>query len=166
MPKATVQEEEVPVEASEPPQDTPEVPDTPQPEEVAVKPKSKASAKRAARGGEAKAKDAPKSAGGAGKVVKKEGSLDLKQKHTCGACGKVMSLHSALYGHKNCPGEASIPQPPALTRQVAAVPEPVYEPPQMSHAQLVRMHLAQAAQERRAQAQLRMTAPIRQFYGL
>ena len=120
-----------------------------------MKPKSKASAKR---------KDAPSK-------VKKEGSLDLKQKHTCGACGKVMSLHSALYGHKNCPGEASIPQPPALTRQVAAVSEPVYEPQvapgaAMSYAQHLRQHLAQAAQERRAQAQLRMTAPIRQFYGL
>ena len=99
-----------------------------------------------------------------------------------------MSLHTALYSHK-CPKDVSIPQPPALVRgdpsrrpacirnkdlewtaereAVApepTIPEPVY--PQYSHSQLLRMQLAQAAQERRAQAQLRMTAPIRQFYGL
>ena len=72
-----------------------------------------------------------------------------------------MSVHTALYNHK-CPGEIKVPQPPALARHVPPV-QP--EPPAMSHAQLLRLQLAQAAQERRAQAQLRMTAPIRQFYG-
>ena len=76
-----------------------------------------------------------------------------------------MSLHTALYGHKNCPGKASVPQPPALVRQVAAEPA-APEPPQMSQAQMLRLQLAQAAQERRAQAHMRMVAPIRQFYGL
>ena len=74
-----------------------------------------------------------------------------------------MSVHTALYNHK-CPGEIKVPQPPALVRSVRQEPvEP--EPPAMSHAQLLRLQLAQAAQERRAQAQLRMTAPIRHFYG-
>ena len=147
MPKAKVEEKEMPVEEVEPeaveaPEANEEVPETPQPE-VVPKPK-KAS----------KPKAEPKAKG-----------LDLKQKHTCGQCGKTMSLHTALYNHK-CPGDVSIPQPPALVRQAAAepIPEPVL--PQYSHAQLLRMQLAQAAQERRAQAQLRMTAPIRQFYGL
>ena len=36
-----------------------------------------------------------------------------------------MSLHTALYSHK-CPGEVTLPQPPALTRQVA-VEEPSAE---------------------------------------
>ena len=145
MPKAKVEEKEMPVEEVEPeaPEANEEVPETPQPEVVA-KPKQKASAKPKAE---------PKAKG-----------LDLKQKHTCGQCGKTMSLHTALYSHK-CPSDVSIPQPPALVRQTAVepIPEPV---PQYSHAQLPRMQLAQAAQERRAQAQLRMTAPIRQFYGL
>ena len=57
-----------------------------------------------------------------------------------------MSLHTALYGHKNCPGGVSVPQPPALNRKVVVEEEPPEEeePPQMSHAQLLRMHLAQA----------------------
>ena len=62
-----------------------------------------------------------------------------------------MSLHTALYGHKNCPGGVSVPQPPALTRQVVveeAPPEP--EPPQLSHAQ----------------QHFRMVNPIRSFYGM
>ena len=59
------------------------------------------------------------------------------------------------------PGEVTIPQPPALLRQPA---EP--EVPQLTQAQALRMHLATAAQERRAQAHLRVVNPIRQFYGL
>ncbi|MEC8428549.1 MAG: hypothetical protein VXZ35_08990, partial [Pseudomonadota bacterium] len=85
---------------------------------------------------------------------------NLKDRHTCGACGQEMSLHTALYGHKNCPGKVDMPQPPALG-QVA--PE---EPPQLTQAQALRLQLAQAAQERRAQAHLRMVGPIRSFYGL
>ena len=120
----------------------PKQPDTTRAEpekEVVAKPKRKAAPKKAP-----------------------ERSLDLKQKHTCGACGKTMSLHTALYGHTNCPSQVSVPQPHALVRQ----PPPEPEPPQPTHAQLMRMQLAQAAQERRAQAQRRMTAPIRNFYGL
>ena len=75
-----------------------------------------------------------------------------------------MSLHTALYGHKNCPG--NVRQPPALVRQVAAEPPVAAPEPQMSQAQMLRLQLAQAAQERRAQAHMRMVAPIRQFYGL
>ena len=59
------------------------------------------------------------------------------------------------------PGEVTIPQPPALLRQPA---EP--EVPQLTQAQALRMHLATAAQERRAQAHMRVVTPIRQFYGL
>ena len=147
MPKAKVEEKEMPVEEVEPesveaPEANEEVPETPKPE-VVPKPKK-----------------APKP-----KAEPKAKGLDLKQKHTCGQCGKTMSLHTALYNHK-CPSDVSIPQPPALVRQTAVepIPEPVL--PQDSHAQLLRMQLAHAAQERRAQAQLRMTAPIRQFYGL
>ena len=58
------------------------------------------------------------------------------------------------------PGEVTIPQPPALLRQ----PEP--EIPQLTQAQALRLHLATAAQERRAQAHMRIVTPIRQFYGL
>ena len=141
MPKAVsiVEEEEV-IEEPEP-----AVPEEPLEEEVAVpKPKPKAKTK----------KDAPTS-------TKKK--TDLTTKHTCGSCGKTMSLHTAMYGHKNCPGEMSIP--PALVRQTAIEPPPVEEP-QMSQAQVMRYHLAHAAQERRAQAHLRVVGPIRQFYGL
>ena len=155
MPKAKVEEKEMPVE-EEPaeeakPEAVPEVPETPQPEIVA-KPKARA-----------KVKAAPKVP-----APKAESKVDLKQKHTCGQCGKTMSLHTALYNHK-CPGDVSIPQPPALVRQTNQAPEPAAPaplPPQYSHAQLIRMQLAQAAQERRAQARLRMTAPIRHFYGM
>ena len=80
-----------------------------------------------------------------------------------------MSLHTALYGHKNCPGKVSMPQPPALTqRPVPEEPEePEEEPqPRLTQAQFLRLQLAQAAQERRAQQHMRMVAPIRQFYGL
>ena len=143
MPKAKVEEQEVPVEEAV--EEAPEpVPETPK-EEI-VEPKVTKSRK--------KPESAPQ--------PKKKASTNLKQRHTCGACGAEMSLHTALYGHKNCPGEVSVPQPPALVRQPA--PEP--EVPQFTHAQLLRMQLAQAAQERRAQAQLRMTAPIRHFYGM
>ena len=141
MPKAVsiVEEEEVIVEPTE----EPAVPEELVEEEVAVpQPKPKARTK----------KDAPAS-------TKK---TDLTTKHTCGSCGKTMSLHTAMYGHKNCPGELSIPQPP-LVRQTAI--EPPTEP-QMSQAQMLRYHLANAAQERRAQAHLRVVGPIRQFYGL
>ena len=58
------------------------------------------------------------------------------------------------------PGEVTIPQPPALLRQ------PVEPEPQLTQAQALRMHLATAAQERRAQAHMRVVNPIRQFYGL
>ena len=158
--KAEVQEEEVPAEepteeapAEEPPEEA--VPETPEPEEVPVKPKRKAASKPKAK---PQRKDAP--------PATKSKGLDLKQRHECGQCGKVMSLHTALYSHK-CPGGVSVPQPPALTRQVAVEePPPEEEEPQMSHAQLLRLHLAQAAQERRAQQHFRMVNPIRSFYGL
>ena len=161
--KAEVQEEEVPAEEpqEEAPAEAPQeevVPETPEPEEVTVQPKRKAASKAKAKP-QAKRKNAP--------PATKTKGLDLKAKHECGQCGKVMSLHTALYGHKNCPGGVSVPQPPALTRQVVveeAPPEP--EPPQLSHAQLLRQHLAQAAQERRAQQHFRMVNPIRSFYGM
>ena len=77
-----------------------------------------------------------------------------------------MSLHTAHYSHR-CPGEVSVPQPPALTRQVAVEEPPEEEePPQLSHAQQLRLHLAQVAQERRAQQHFRMVNPIRSFYGI
>jgi hypothetical protein len=143
MPKAVsiVEEEE---EVIEEPTEEPAVPEELEEEEVEVpKPKPKAKTK----------KNAPAS-------TKKK--TDLTTKHTCGGCGKTMSLHTAMYGHKNCPGEMSIPQPP-LVRQTAI--EPPTEP-QMSQAQMLRYHLATAAQERRAQEHLRVVGPIRQFYGL
>ena len=92
---------------------------------------------------------------------------NLKDRHECGACGKGMSLHTALCGHKNCPGKVSMPQPPALVRQVATE-EALEEPPapQLTQAQALRLQLAQAAQERRAQAHTRMVGPIRPFYNL
>lgn len=139
MPKAKVEEKEVPVEEAV--EEAEPVPETPKEEIVEAK--------------VTKSRKKPESA-------PKKKATNLKQRHTCGACGAEMSLHTALYGHKNCPGEVSVPQPPALVRQPA--PEP--EVPQFTHAQLLRMQLAQAAQERRAQAQLRMTAPIRHFYGM
>jgi hypothetical protein len=141
MPKAVsiVEEEEV----IEEPTEEQAVPEELVEEEVAV-PKPKAKAR----------KDAPAST--------KKKKTDLTTKHTCGGCGKTMSLHTAMYGHKNCPGETSIPQPP-LVRQTAIEPPPE---PQVSQAQLLRYHLANAAQERRAQAHLRVVGPIRQFYGL
>ena len=58
------------------------------------------------------------------------------------------------------PGEVTIPQPPALLRQTAEAE------PELTQAQALRYHLAVAAQERRAQAHLRVVNPIRQFYGL
>jgi len=154
MPKATtVQEEAVPVEdqaTEEALEEPPDIPETPAPE-VVVKPKRAPKAKASTR------KEAPA-------PTKK---VDLKQRHTCGACGATMSLHTALYGHKNCPGQVTVPQPPALTRQVAVQEEEAVAPePQLTHAQMLRLQLARAAQERRAQAQLRIVDPIRQFYGL
>ena len=162
--KAEVQEEEVPAEepqeeapAEAPPEEV--VPETPEPEEVTVQPKRKAASKPKAKP-QAKRKNAP--------PATKTKGLDLKQKHECGQCGKVMSLHTALYGHKNCPGGVSVPQPPALNRKVVVEEEPPEEeePPQMSHAQQLRLHLAQVAQERRAQQHFRMVNPIRSFYGI
>ena len=162
--KAEVQEEEVPAEelqeeapAEPPPEEV--VPETPEPEEVPVKPKKAASKPKAKP--QAKRKNAPPAA-------KTKGPLDLKQKHECGQCGKVMSLHTALYGHKNCPGGVSVPQPPALNRKVVVEEPPPEEeePPQLSHAQQLRLHLAQVAQERRAQQHFRMVNPIRSFYGM
>ena len=116
MPKAKVEEKEMPVEeppeqTEEPPEEVapeaPEVPETPQPEVVA-KPKSRAKAKS--------------------KAAPEQKALDLKQKHTCGQCGKTMSLHTALYSHM-CPKDVSIPQPPALVRQPAPEPAPVIPEP-------------------------------------
>ncbi len=82
MPKATVEEQEVPVEepSEGPPAEEEEtdVPETPQAEEVPVRPKAKPRAKASTR------KDAP------APTKKKEG-LDLKQKHQCGRCGIVTS---------------------------------------------------------------------------
>ena len=165
MPKAKVEEEEVPAEepqeeeeAEEPAEEV--VPETPEPEKVTIKPKSKARTKPQAKETAVlpKKKAAPP-------TTKKKEPLDLKQKHQCGRCGKTMSLHTALYSHK-CPGEVSVPQPPALTRQVAVEEPPEEEEPQMSHAQLLRLHLAKVAQERRAQHHFRMVNPIRSFYGL
>ena len=152
MPKASIEEQEVPVApdpeptAPEPAKPLEEVPEEPAAEEVPV-PKAKTRVR----------KDAPA-------TTKRK--TDLKEKHTCGACGKTVSLHTALYGHKNCPGKVSMPQPPALTtRPVEEAPE---EPPQpqLTQAQFLRLQLAQAAQERRAQQHMRMVAPIRRFYGL
>ena len=72
--------------------------------------------------------------------------------------GKVKGMEQLL--RIWAPGEVTIPQPPALLRQT---PEPL---PQLTQAQTLRMHLATAAQERRAQAHMRVVTPIRQFYGL
>ena len=162
--KAEVQEEEVPAEEpqEEAPAEAPQeevVPESPEPEEVTVQPKRKAASKAKAKP-QAKRKNAP--------PATKTKGLDLKQKHECGQCGKVMSLHTALYGHKNCPGGVSVPQPPALNRKVVVEEEPPEEeePPQLSHAQQLRLHLAQMAQERRAQQHFRMVNPIRSFYGI
>ena len=140
MPKATVPEEDVPAEeVSEAPQE-PIVAETPQPEEVSVK----------------KPKPKPKA---------KPSTVDLKSRFTC-QCGKEMSLHTAMYGKHKCPAEISVPQPPALTRQVTVQDVPEIIEPQLSQAQILRIQLAQHAQERRAQAHLRMVNPIRDFYGL
>ena len=138
MPKAII-EEEVTVDTEDP--TDPVVPEELAAEEVVVpEPTTKAKATR---------KDAPAS-------TKKK--TDLTTKNTCGSCGKTMSLHTAMYGHTNCPGQV----PPALVQQLA----PPVEEPQVSQAQLLRYHLAQAAQERRAQAHLKIVGPIRQFDGL
>ena len=59
--------------------------------------------------------------------------------------------------------DSVLPPPPALVRQVATE-EP--QAPQLTQAQTLRLQLAQAAQERRAQAHLRMVGPIRSFYNL
>ncbi len=149
MPKATVEEQEVPVEES-----LEAIPEIPLEEEVPVPlPKSKPRAKSKAKA--------------------KASQVDLKAKHTCGRCGKTMSLHTALYPHK-C-REVTMPQPPALTKVIVQEPEPEAEPepqlepqlePQFTQAQLLRMQLAQHAQEQRARARLRMVNPIREFYGL
>ncbi len=78
MPKATIAEQEVPAE----PDDIP-LPETPQEEEVSVpKPKTKEVSKPRA------------------KAVPKKATTDLKAKHTCGRCGKTMSLYTTLYSHK------------------------------------------------------------------
>ena len=156
MPKATIEEQEtIPSEADQPQEEQSAIPEEPVEEEVPVKKKVRIAAKASAAKASAKAsarKDAPR-------------KTNLKDRHTCGACGKEMSLHTALYGHQNCPGKAVVPQPPALVRQVA-VPEEAPQEPQMSQAQSLRLQLAHAAQERRAQAHMRMVTPIRSFYGL
>ena len=106
MPKATVQEEVVPVEeVSETPQEAePVVAETPQPETVPVKKKPN-------------------------KPRAKPSSVDLKSRFTC-QCGKEMSLRTAMYGKHKCPAEMSVPQPPALTRQVTVQEAPeIIEPP-------------------------------------
>ena len=158
MPKATIEEQETAPE----PEPVPEVeiPEEPVEEVVPVPKKVRFKAAPTAAPPKAPAKAAPAKAS-----VRKDAprKTNLKDRHTCGGCGQEMSLHTALYGHTNCPGKASLPQPPALVRQVAAEPEEV---PQLSQAQTLRVQLAQAAQERRAQAHMRMVAPIRSFYGL
>ena len=166
MPKAKIQEEVV---VAEEPQEPEEIEDEvveeeveePPPEPAPPKPKSRAKITKVpvpeVPEPEPVKKRAPK------KPAQKKDPLDLKQKHTCGRCGKTMSLHTALYSHK-CPEEVTVPQPPALLRHPVRE-EPPPEPP-VNYAQQLRMQLAQAAQERRAQAHLRMVNPIRQFYGL
>ena len=119
MPKAKVQEQEVPVEEApeEPPAPTEEAPEELPPEpipEVPVeqpvpKPR-KAKAPPTAPRVEPKRKAAPK-------------RTNLKVRHTCGACDQEVSLLTALCGHKNCPGKVGVSQPPALVRQVATEAE-------------------------------------------
>ena len=158
MPKATIEEQEtIPPDQPEAQEELSAIPEEPVEEEVPV-PKKKVRIAAKASAAKAKPKDAPR-------------KTNLKDRHTCGACGKEMSLHTALYGHQNCPGKVSLPQPPALVRQVAVPERPEreeapQEPPQMSQAQSLRLQLAHAAQERRAQAHMRMVTPIRSFYGL
>ncbi len=157
MPKATIEEHETtpPDQPEAQEEQSADIPEEPVEEEVPVPKKAKSAAKASVK------KEAPP-------TTKKK--TNLKDRHTCGACGKEMSLHTALYGHQNCPGKASVPQPPALVRQVAVeTPDALRaapEPPQMSQAQSLRLQLAHAAQERRAQAHMRMVTPIRSFYGL
>ena len=157
MPKAKVQEQEVPVEEApeEPPAPTEEAPEELPPEPIPEVPVEQPVPKpRKAKAPPTAPRVEPK------RSARAKPKTNLKDRHTCGACGQEMSLHTALYGHKNCPGKVDMPQPPALG-QVA--PE---EPPQLTQAQALRLQLAQAAQERRAQAHLRMVGPIRSFYGL
>ena len=122
MPKAKVQEQEVPVEEApeEPPAPTEEAPEELPPEpipEVPVeqpvpKPR-KAKAPPTAPRVEPKRKVAPK-------------RTNLKDRHTCGACGQEMSLHTALYGHKKCPGKVDVPSAvtPGCTSVSTASPAP------------------------------------------
>ncbi len=159
MPKATIEEQEtIPPEADQPQEEqSVDIPEEPVEEEVPVPKKkvriaAKASAAKASAAKASARKDAPR-------------KTNLKDRHTCGVCGKERSLHTALYGPQNCPGKAVVPQPPAIVRQ-AAVPEEAPHESQMSQAQSLRLQLAHAAQERRAQAHMRMVTPIRSFYGL
>ena len=154
MPKAKIQEEEThppeeevapvqdtppePVQES-PPEDAPVVPETPV-QETVPKPRAKAVAAKAVA---AKAEAAKAEAAKAKAKVRKDAPKKTNKKEAW------------------APGEVTIPQPPALLRQTT---EP--ELPQLTQAQALRMHLATAAQERRAQAHMRVVTPIRQFYGL
>ena len=160
MPKAKIQEEETPhppeeesappvQETPEPPEappdpvpDAPAVPETPA-EETVPKPRKAAKAKPR--------KDAPETP--AEETVPKPRKAES---------AKATSRKDAPKKTKKeawAPGEVTIPQPPALVRQAAAEPE-------LTQAQTLRYQLAAAAQERRAQAHLRVVNPIRQFYGL
>ena len=162
MPKAKVQEQVVPVEEApeEPPAPTEEAPEELPPEPIPEIPVEQPVPKpRKAKAPPTAPRVEPKKAAPKEAAPKR---TNLKDRHTCGACGQEMSLHTALYGHKNCPGKVDMPQPPALG-QVA--PEEA-QPPQLTQAQALRLQLAQAAQERRAQAHLRMVGPIRSFYNL
>ena len=163
MPKAKIQEEEThppeeepapPVQET-PPEAPPEAPPDPVPDAPAVPetpaeetvPKPRKAAKAKPR------KDAPETP--AEETVPKPRKAES---------AKATSRKDAPKKTKKeawAPGEVTIPQPPALLRQT---PEP--EIPQLTQAQALRMHLATAAQERRAQAHLRVVNPIRQFYGL
>ena len=91
MPKATIEEHETEAppesEAGQPPEpeqsaSTAAIPEEPVEEEVPVPKKARAKAKATAKA--STRKDAPK-------------KTNLKDRHTCGACGQEMSLHTALY---------------------------------------------------------------------
>ena len=105
MPKATIEEKETAPEADpEQPEPAHEVPEEPVTEEVPVKARAKPKK-------EPPQKDPPKKEPPKKEPTRKDApkKTNLKERHTCGACGQEMSLHTALYGHKNCPG--SVPPP-------------------------------------------------------
>ena len=145
MPKAKIQEEETPHPPEEetpvqetPPEAPPEAPPEPVPDAPTV-PETPAEETVP----KPRAKRKPETKPAAKPKVRKDAPKKTNKKEAW------------------APGEVTIPQPPALLRQPA---EP--EIPQLTQAQALRMHLATAAQERRAQAHMRVVTPIRQFYGL